>query len=89
MRSKNSRANYRSKEEYKKLESMLQKTRFVHNGKKLVKDKLRHVKSKIRVRKNKCDFEKELSKVVKCNNRNLFGKHYKQEACQKAFRVDR
>lgn len=42
--------------------------------------KLKRVKSKTRVRKDKSDFEKEFSKGVKPNNQNLFQKHHKQEA---------
>lgn len=62
---------------------------FVHNGENHETVKLRHVKSKTRVWKDKCDFEKELSKAVKTNNKNLFLKHHKQKASQRALRAGR
>lgn len=68
---------------------MLQNMQFVHNGENHETVKLRHVKSKTRVRKDKYDFEKELSKVVKTNNKNLFLKHHKQKASQRALRAGR
>ena len=51
--------------------------------------KLKHIKSKTRIRKDKSDFEKELSKQVKTNSRNISQKHHKQKACQRAFRAGR
>lgn len=58
---------------------------FTHNGENHLIVKLRHVKSKTRVRKDKCDFEKEFPKVVKSNNKNLFLTHHKQKACQESL----
>lgn len=52
----------------------------IHNGENQKTVKLKHVKGKTRVRKDKSDFEKDFSKGVKTNNQNLFQKHHKQEA---------
>lgn len=52
-------------------------------------NKLKHIKSKTRVRKERSDFEKELSKGLKTNNKNLSQNHRKQKGCQSAFRADR
>lgn len=61
---------------------MLQNAEIIHNGENQKRVKLKHVKSKTRVRKDKSDFEKDFSKGVKTNNQNLFQKHHKQEAWQ-------